>query len=206
MVRFIVGLDLSLSATGVVVLAYGGKTSKMALSLVASAVCSAPKPDGTESDKGLRLHELTRVIIKEIARHVPQGANPNAESFFYAEGYSFGSRNARERIGETHGAIISGIWREFISPVLYVTPAAAKRVACPDHYGWSKDHWERARKPGKWKRSMPDKEQVIYGIHKRFGLRFATDGEADAFCVAYAGLMSHLWYTVSGKISDDRVF
>ena len=204
MLRFIVGLDLSLSATGVVVLAHQGVNSTISLRLLASYVCSAPAPDGTETDKGLRLYELTQKIADGISKHVPYESC--SDIHVYAEGYSFGSRNARERIGETHGAVFAGIWADFERPVSYVTPATAKRVACPDHYGWSKANWEAARKTGKWKRSMPSKEEVMLGVYRRFGLRLATDAEADAFCVAYSGMMKNPWFKPGVLISDDRKF
>jgi len=192
----VVGLDLSLSATGVVVVKIGKDRHK----LIRSAVCSAPEPGGVD-DKGLRLSELADSVVSQV------GLFPDEHYLFFAEGYSFGSPFAARRIGETHGAVISRVYQQFRAPVRYVTPASAKMIACPNHPGWSKDKWAAAKKPGKWKRSMPSKEDVMRGVFDRFKISLATDAEADAFCVAIGGLLRYSKFdATSRKIVDARTF
>lgn len=195
----VVGLDLSLSATGVAMISVG----KAGHRLLRTAVCSAPDPDKSEMEKGLRLHELTEAIVG-VLRQRP-GIGPYDDVYFFAEGYSFGSPFAARRIGETHGAVFARIWNSFRHPIAYVSPAAAKLVACPNHYGWSKEKWAAAKKAGKWKRSMPSKEEVMRGVFDQFGLSLGTDAEADAFCVAVAGLKKHHGFDLTGrKLTDAR--
>lgn len=188
----LVGLDLSIGATGVVVMKYkpvskGGDDGgyKDEFDVLSSSVCGAPDPKGGDVDKAERLFLLSESVAKSIAEW-----GPFDEMLLFVEGYSFGSPHAARRIAEVHGAIFSKLYSKFFVEPRYVTPASAKKVACPDYHGWSKDNWLRAGKRGKWKRSMPPKEDVIMGVAQRFKVGFATDAEADAFSVAVAGAES----------------
>lgn len=177
--RTVVGIDISMGATGVVVIRGRLGTPSCLLS---SWVCSAPESDKSGTDKGFRLCELGNAVSNAIGDETPDE--------IFIEGYSFGSPHAARRIAETHGAIHAMLWREYGARPHYVPPASAKKAACPDHPGWSKANWEAAGKKGPWKRAMPDKVDVIRGVHKNFGLSLATDAEADALCVAVAGVRS----------------
>lgn len=192
----IVGIDISMGATGVVVIRGG---LKCPTELVSSHVCSAPDPDGTGTDKGMRLHELGSAIESAIGARRIEGT--------FVEGYSFGSPHAARRIAETHGAVFAMLWRVYRQMPVYVSPMTAKKAACPMHPGFSKDNWARAGKTGKWKRSMPDKADVIRGVYREFGVSLATDAEADAFSVAIAGLRANprlFPVETTGKVRDLR--
>lgn len=184
----LVGLDLSIGATGVVVMKHRPLTKndksgyKDEFDVLSSSVCWAPDPKGGDVDKAERLFLLSESVAKSIAEW-----GPFDEMLLFVEGYSFGSKHAARRIAEVHGAIFSKLYSKFFVEPIYVTPSSAKKVACPDYHGWSKDRWAKAGKKGEWKRSMPDKDDVIMGVAQRFKVGFATDAEADAFSVAVAG-------------------
>jgi len=199
----VVGLDISLSATGVAILEIfdGGKTK-----LVSTFVCSACGSDGTRTDKGERLAGLWDEIghsLKHIRNHVPVGVYNKGASIF-AEGYSFGSKHAQQTLGEVHGVIHERLWSEHGLAMRYIAPITAKYTACPDWPGRSIACWKAAGKTGVWKRSTPGKEDVLRGLFDRFGLRIATDAEGDAVCVALAGAAS-INISPRNKVVDARV-
>lgn len=196
----IVGLDISLSATGVGVLEIfeGGK-----IKLVSTFVCSACESDGTKTDKGERLAGLWGEIGHSL-KHVKQHVHSESTRFF-AEGYSFGSKHAQQTLGEVHGVIHERLWSEHYLPLVYIAPITAKYTACPDWPGRSIANWNAAGKKGPWKRSTPDKEDVLRGLFDRFGLKVATDAEGDAICVAIAGARSLGLISTGNKVVDARV-
>lgn len=181
----VVGLDISLSATGIAFLEIfaGGKVK-----LTGTMICSAAGSDGTRTDKGARLAGIWGEIGFQL-KHVRNAVHEDSTHFF-AEGYSFGSKHAQQTLGEVHGVIHERIWSEHLLPVVYVAPITAKYVACPDWPGRSIANWKAAGKTGKWKRSTPDKEDVLRGAFDQFGLRIGSDAECDAVCVAIAGARS----------------
>lgn len=195
----IVGLDISLSAAGVSILEiFNGDKAK----LVATFVCSACESDGTKTDKGARLAGLWDLIghsLKHVRRAVCQDG-----THFFAEGYSFGSKHAQQTLGEVHGVIHERVWSEHQLPIMYIAPITAKYTACPYWPGRTKHLWAAANRKGPWKRSTPDKEDVLRGLFAEFGLRIATDAEGDATCVAIAGART-LGVSIGNKIIDARV-
>lgn len=200
----VVGLDISLSATGVAVLEIfeGGK-----IKLVSTFVCSAGESDGTKTDKGGRLAGLWGEIghsLKHVRNNVQANADNKGVSIF-AEGYSFGSKHAQQTLGEVHGVIHERLWSEHYLPLVYIAPITAKYTACPKWPGRSIANWKAAGKKGPWKRSTPDKEDVLRGLFDQFGLKVATDAEGDAICVAIAGARSLGLISTGNKVVDARV-
>lgn len=195
----VVGLDLSLSATGVALFTHnlGVSGPKTNMRLVRTTVCSACPSDGTRTDKGERLHGIWREIVLAIG-----DPSPDVEFVVFAEGYSFGSKFSQQTLGEVHGVVHERVHAEYGVHVRYISPATAKKVACPRWHGWSIANWTAAGKTTKWKRSMPGKEDVLRGLWTEHKLRIATDAEGDAICVALAGAAS-LGISV-GNITDAR--
>lgn len=182
----VIGLDISLSATGIAFLEiFEGNKIK----LTGTVVCSAAGGDGTKTDKGARLAGIWEEIgwnLRHIGNSV-QSTRGSKNVSIFAEGYSFGSNHAQQTLGEVHGVIHERVWSEHYLPVVYVAPITAKYTACPDWPGRSIDCWKKSGRKGKWQRSTPGKEDVLRGLFDRFGLKIASDAEGDAICVALAG-------------------
>lgn len=120
------------------------------------------------------------------------GGSPETIGGAAVEGFSFGARFQRENMGMAVAAARLGYVHAFprdARPPLIgtVSPAAAKKMACPTWAGFSKENWARAKRAGKFKRSMPDKDAVRSGFFARFKIGasvVSTEHLCDAACVA----------------------
>lgn len=100
------------------------------------------------------------------------------------EDFAFNAKFGRELSGMVQGVLIEGVWRVHKKTVHRVSIRESKKVACPDWPGWSKDHWARSGRKTKYRHSMPDKNSIMVGLYKRYGINLFDDAEADATCAA----------------------
>lgn len=126
-----------------------------------------------------------REISSAVARFVDDygGEAP----LFAVEGFARGARFRREEMGMVTGAVIVAMAkaRPLSGDAVLVPPRAAKMTVCPDWYGWSRAHWDRAKMgDGKFKMSMPAKAAVQSGLLRLWGVRLLDEHAADAAAVA----------------------
>lgn len=138
----VVGLDLSLTSPGVALMDGHAETWK-------------PRSTGVE-----RLAAFREWVIDEIV-------NKTDAQLVVIEGYSFGSRNGGERIGEAGGVVRLAL-RDMRVPFVEVAPASLKRYAT-----------------GKGNAS---KDEVLIAAVKRSDIAFTDNNQADAFWLRQMGL------------------
>jgi len=143
----IIGIDPSLSSTGICTMDESGKL------LFSVAINS----DNTGMQ---RLHEIKKQIKDTITCYVS-----NKKKVFI-EGYSFGSQNGREALGELGGVIRLMLYEEGIEFV-DVPPTTLKKYVLGVGKG--------------------DKVAMAIGVLKTWGVDFPTTDQTDAYALAQFG-------------------
>lgn len=178
----VIGVDPSFSACGLAyvrIRSIHSADGKAVLSSAVDLVDHATIRTDSTDDHADRLWDI-HVGVREFAAK-------NTAAFYAIEGFAFGAKFQREIQGMVHGAILVSLRVGGANKIEIVTPMQAKKVACPDFPGWSKENWAKAGYTAKFKRSMPEKTTVMSGLRKRFGFTgLVSDAVADAACVAIA--------------------
>ncbi len=116
---FIVGLDLSLTATGICVIDHNGNVIKTAV------VGSSLKRTARVKEKVERLIEIATKIVNTVNGFIEDGVKPHVS----IENYAFAARGAQNDLGELHGVVKSQLWLGCtIEPVMVPTLSARKTV------------------------------------------------------------------------------
>lgn len=131
---FILGLDLSLTAAGVVIIDAHKLTTDTPRSLYASTVlaCKGPAPS-TDMERAQRLialrHQLDDFISLALpAVYEPYGKMRNLPlQHVFAENYAFGRSNQAHYLGEL-GGVISTYFAELKREMTRVSPSAARSL------------------------------------------------------------------------------
>lgn len=141
------GIDASLTATGVAILSKGK---------IKHFVLSPPKG----MDRGAaRLFWFYHEFTELLARYKPV--------FVAIEGYSFGSKNGREALGELGGILRMALFNANREP-LVVPPTSLKTFATGS--------------------GNAPKDQVMMQAYKRWGIETGNNNECDACVLAIMGL------------------
>jgi Holliday junction resolvasome RuvABC endonuclease subunit len=110
----VVGLDLSLTATGICVL----DEEDVRFETVGYGL----KRSSRQKDKIERIIEIVSAILGEVETCIPMPA-------VGIEGYAFGARGAQNDLGELHGAVKTQLWLAHqIEPVIIPASHARKSV------------------------------------------------------------------------------
>jgi len=156
----IVGIDPSLTSTGICTMDEHGKLlSTLAIN--------------SEFVGMKRLHDIKRQLEPECSYNTP---NENEKVAVFIEGYSFGSMNGREALGELGGMIRLMLYEKGIEFV-DVPPTTLKKFTT-----------------GK---GNADKIAMAIATLKNWAVDFPTTDQTDAYCLAmfgrgYLGLMDEL--------------
>jgi len=161
-VKLFMGLDLSLTGTGCVVLDEEGK-------LISHDVWGEElKRSAPVRDKIERMVYIANKIVSELKRLKRQSyyKGPNGEHpviHVGIEGYAFGARGAQNDLGEIQGVVKSQIWlASRIEPVIIVSSTARKAVMGKGNY---------------------PKDKILAELVKR-GFDLRDHNEADAYVIA----------------------
>ncbi len=146
----IIGIDPSLTSTGIV------SVNEFGIILTSEAVKS--KLFGVK-----RLSDIKEQMIPKVRYDADEGE----ETMVFIEGYSYGSLNNREILGELGGMIRLMLFEQEI-PFIDVAPTSLKKFVT-----------------GK---GNADKIAMALGIQKTWGKDFETTDQADAFALCQLGL------------------
>ena len=138
-------------------------------------------------NRSLALHDRLRAIHTAIGVYILR-MSLDDPILVGIENFSRGSKFRREEMGAVFAAAVTAFSR--IHPIVLVTPKAAKAVACPTWSGFNGANWRAAGRTGKFKLSMPEKDDVLNGLYRRFGVSLHDEHQADAACVAIAAIAS----------------
>lgn len=149
-----VGLDLSLTGTGIVALNSRGE-------LVANQTLKPSKQTSKTKGPSFRVTRLIEIRdkINTLITHLP----PGPQTMFAIESYTYGTNNSAHILGEL-GGVVRTLLYEHNFPYIEVAPAHVKKYATGA--------------------GNAKKEQVIAWVLKRWGLLFSTSDEADAYVLA----------------------
>lgn len=177
----VIGIDPSFTACGIASVL----VSSNEVRVWASEVISTP----SEDDYAERLWAIHSGVREFVSR--------TTEATVHAiEGFAYGAKFNREAQGMVYGACLVALRVGGAEKIEIVTPAQAKKIACPDFAGWSKDKWAAAGYTTKFKRSMPEKATILSGLRRRYGFAAMSDAVGDAVCVAIAAGYKRLEITV----------
>jgi len=120
------------------------------------------------------------------------------------EGYSYGSRNNRETMGEAVGIIKAAAFDVGVMPseVEAIAIPDWKKAIYPTWPGWTKKNWEAAKRKGAFQHSQPDKIAIRHKLIELFGLNVQEEDAADAVGIAVAfndKRYDREWMTDHGK-------
>jgi crossover junction endodeoxyribonuclease RuvC len=156
------GIDPSLTSTGLCVIDYQGK-------LIESRTL------GSKKNGPARLVELRDALDAYLKRTLPTACA--------LEGYSFGSKHAREAVAEW-GGLIRVMLYEWKIPTLIVPPMTLKKFVLPAA-------------------GSLQKNRIALESYKRWGVTFDTDDECDAHALAQLTFVSVLISTQSTPSAGD---
>ena len=143
----VMGLDLSLTSTGMVVLKSDGTAESMALT--------------SEFKDAVRLAELREKVRVAIQLYRPK--------LVVIEGYSFGSRTAVAGLAELGGVVKCELF-EMQQPFIVVPPARLKKFACGR--GNAKKDEIRLAVYKRWGFEAPTTDEVDAYVLARIGLAY----------------------------------
>lgn len=154
----IIGIDPSLTSTGACAMGYDG--------VLFSSKAITSKYEGMK-----RLHD-----IKEQLQTYLYPNDPDKKIVVFIEGYSFGSQNGREALGELGGMIRLMLFEEGIEYV-DIPPTSLKKFATGKGTG--------------------DKVPMAISVLKTWGVDFPTTDQTDAYALCqlgrgYLGLVNDL--------------
>lgn len=188
----VLGVDPSLTATGVVVLRVGVahklEVRRAKCEVRFAGVCKTEP----SREMSVRLKAIYTYIYDVCREQLGAQTSAcvdgdNEHQIWAVEDFARNARFAREEAGMVQGvcrlAVLDSGRDVPVDPVC-VSPRTAKQVACPEWPGWSKKHWQRAGYQSRFKMSMPDKKSVLSGLRSRWGLFCPNDAVGDAVCVA----------------------
>jgi len=144
----ILGIDPSLSSTGLCLIDWQGK-------LIESTTLTSKKTGPA------RLIELRDRFDDYLRKHLPTACA--------LEGYSFGSKHAREAVAEWGGLLRVALY-EWKLPTLVVPPMTLKKFVLPSAGNLQKN-------------------RIALESYKRWNVSFQTDDECDAHALAQLALM-----------------
>jgi len=155
--RHFVGLDLSVTATGCVVLDEQG-------TVVDHGVWgSSVAKDGTARERIERLVYITTKVVNMVRKWYKEN-----ELEFAIENYAFGAKGAQNDLGEIHGSVKTQIWLAFRGiPVMIPSSHARKKVLGR----------------GRFSKGRAGKLEIIAMVGGR-GFKTNDDNEADAYVIA----------------------
>lgn len=156
----IIGIDPSLSSTGICTMDENGNIlSTLAIN--------------SDFTGAKRLHDIKRQIIPEV---LYSKSEEEEKVIAFIEGYSFGSKNGGEALGELGGTIRLMLYEQGIE-FIDVPPTTLKKYVLGIGKG--------------------DKVAMAIGVIKTWGVDFPTTDQTDAFALAmfgrgYLGLVNNL--------------
>ena len=158
--RWIVGLDISLNATGLC-LAHGDPRSQVGNSLDVDSVV-------IRTGKDLRGPERLSVVSADVWDWLQARQPARAGDLYVTEGYAF-SRQQAHSLGEIGGCIRKRIW-ESGGNLIVIPPSTLKKYLTGKGAG--------------------DKNIVMKHVFKRWGFDVDEDNQCDAFGCAMLGLVA----------------
>lgn len=147
----IIGIDPSLTSTGICAMRDG---------IILSSEAVTSKFTGVK-----RLSDFKEQLIPKVC-YVADIEDIEEKIMVFIEGYSFGSKNNREVLGELGGVIRLMLFEQEI-PFIDVAPTALKKYAT-----------------GK---GNADKISVAVSVMEEWGKKFPTSDQTDAFVLAMLG-------------------
>lgn len=192
-----IGLDLSINNTGIVRV---GVQARGRDQLWVEVQMRHTIRDG--DDRSLGLHDRLRLIHTAIHERVRM-MSLDDPILVGIENFSRGSKFRREEMGAVFAAAVTAFPR--VHPIELVTPKAAKAIACPKWSGFNGDNWRASGRTGKFKLSMPGKDDVLNGLYRRFGIKLRDEHQADATCCAIAAIAArNLWVKKLLEATDGK--